>query len=78
VVLGEGQVRLDGPTRRVFARTEELAAWGVLAPPLARLQSELLGPADDVLLDVEEVAATALSHRPCAARSGVVGSGAGP
>ena len=74
VLLGEGQVRLDGPTRQVFARTEELARWGVLAPPLARLQSDLLGPTGDVLLDVEEVAAAARSHRECAAASGVSGT----
>ena len=57
VLLGDGQVRLDGPASRVFARTEELARWGILAPPLARLQSALLaGPADDVLLTVEGLA----------------------
>ncbi len=43
VLLGEGEVRMDGPTRQVFARTEELKRWGVLAPPLARLQVALLG-----------------------------------
>ncbi|MGH3257083.1 MAG: hypothetical protein ACRDOU_17090 [Streptosporangiaceae bacterium] len=58
----------------MFARTEELARWGVLAPPLARLQAELLGPTGDVLLEVEEVAAAALSHRECAAASGVSGT----
>jgi hypothetical protein len=36
--------------------TGDLIRWGVLAPPLARLQSELLGPAAvDVLLDVDEL-----------------------
>jgi energy-coupling factor transport system ATP-binding protein len=65
VLLGEGQVRMDGSTSRVFAATEELGRWGVLAPPLARLQSALLGPAvGDVLLDVDELAATVLAHRP--------------
>lgn len=42
VLLGKGKVRMDGPARQVFARTGDLAAWGVLAPPLARLQSALL------------------------------------
>jgi energy-coupling factor transporter ATP-binding protein EcfA2 len=70
VLLGEGQVRLDGPTSRVFARAGELARWGVLAPPLARLQFDLLGPTiGDVLLDVDEVAAAVLAHRPDAARA---------
>jgi energy-coupling factor transport system ATP-binding protein len=70
VLLGEGQVRADGPTSRVFAMTGDLVRWGVLAPPLARLQSELLGPAaDEVLLDVDELASTALAHRPDAARA---------
>jgi energy-coupling factor transporter ATP-binding protein EcfA2 len=71
VLLGEGQVQLDGPARQVFARTGDLARWGVLAPPLARLQTGLLGAAaGDVLLTVEDVAAAALAHRP-AARNGV-------
>ena len=65
VLLGEGQVRADGPTSEVFAMTGELIRWGVLAPPLARLQSELLGPgAGDVLLEVDELASAALAHRP--------------
>ena len=70
VLLGEGQVRMDGPTSKVFARCGELARWGVLAPPLARLQFDLLGPAtSDVLLDVDELAAAVLAHRPDAARA---------
>jgi energy-coupling factor transport system ATP-binding protein len=65
VLLGEGRVRADGPANRVFAMTDELARWGVLAPPLARLQSELLGPAaDEVMLEVDELASTVLAHRP--------------
>jgi hypothetical protein len=61
---------MDGPTSKVFARCGELARWGVLAPPLARLQFDLLGPAtDDVLLDVDELAAAVLAHRPDAARA---------
>jgi energy-coupling factor transport system ATP-binding protein len=68
VLLGEGRVRLDGPTSRVFARAEELARWGVLAPPLARLQCALLGPTiADVLLDVDELVAEAAAHDPRAA-----------
>ncbi len=70
VLLGEGQVQMDGPTSKVFARCGELARWGVLAPPLARLQFDLLGPAtSDVLLDVDELAAAVLAHRPDAARA---------
>jgi energy-coupling factor transport system ATP-binding protein len=77
VLLGEGQVRMDGPTSTVFARAGELARWGVLAPPLARLQVELLGPAtSDVLLDVDELAAAVLAHRPDAARAASGGTGA--
>src|SRR5262249_8911649 len=30
VLLGDGQVRLDGPPSRVFAQTAELARWGIL------------------------------------------------
>jgi energy-coupling factor transport system ATP-binding protein len=63
VLLGDGQVKIDGPTRQVFARTEELKRWGVLAPPLARLQALLLGPGEDVLLTVTEVAAAAATYR---------------
>jgi len=77
VLLGEGQVRADGPTRQVFAKTGDLIRWGVLAPPLARLQSELLGPAaGDVLLEVDELASAVLAHRPDPARATPPGAGA--
>jgi hypothetical protein len=50
--------------------TGDLIRWGVLAPPLARLQSELLGPArGDVVLEVDELASAVLAHRPRAARA---------
>jgi len=74
VVLGEGKVRLDGPACQVFARTAELAKWGVLAPPLARLQVGLLGDdCGEVLLTVGELAA-AVGPRPGAATAGVLRS----
>ena len=77
VLLGEGRVRMDGPASQVFAATGELARWGVLAPPLARLQSALLGPAAaDVLLEVDDLAAAVLAHRPGAARAASPGTGA--
>ena len=77
VLLGDGQVRADGPASQVFAMTGDLIRWGVLAPPLARLQSELLGTAAvDVLLDVDELASAALAHRPDAAHAGSPGAGA--
>jgi energy-coupling factor transport system ATP-binding protein len=62
ILLGEGQVRLDGRADQVFARTGVLETWGVLAPPLARLQADLLGPGNDrVILDVDSlIAAVAL------------------
>jgi energy-coupling factor transport system ATP-binding protein len=70
VLLGEGQVRMDGPASQVFAATDELSRWGVLAPPLARLQSALLGPAAGaVILDVDELAAAVLAHRPVAGQA---------
>jgi len=63
VLLGAGRVQLDGPASEVFAQTEELERWGVLAPPVARLQRELLGPSlTDVLLSVESLAAVARSY----------------
>ena len=68
VLLGEGKVRLDGPASEVFARTEELAQCGVLAPPVARLQVELLGPAtNDVLLSVEELASAVIAFHEAGA-----------
>ncbi len=70
VLLGDGEVRMDGPTRQVFARTEELKRWGVLAPPLARLQVLLLGHCDDVLLTVTEVAEAAATYRAMPAGTG--------
>lgn len=64
VLLGDGRVQLDGRAGEVFAKTAELERWGVLAPPVARLQAELLGPdVTDVLLSVEELAAAAVAHR---------------
>jgi energy-coupling factor transport system ATP-binding protein len=63
VLLGDGQVRLDGPASRVFARTDELARWGILAPPLARVQSALLGGVDEVLLTVEDLAGAVTAQR---------------
>jgi energy-coupling factor transport system ATP-binding protein len=60
VVLGAGRVQMDGPAGRVLARCAELRQWGVLAPPVARLQVELLGEdTPDVLLSVGELAAAA-------------------
>jgi energy-coupling factor transport system ATP-binding protein len=74
VLLGAGKVRLDGPARQIFARTGELAQWGVLAPPLARLQVGLLGDdCGEVLLTVGELAA-AVGPRPGAAAAGVLRS----
>ncbi|HEY2641697.1 MAG TPA: energy-coupling factor ABC transporter ATP-binding protein, partial [Streptosporangiaceae bacterium] len=70
VLLGDGEVRIDGPTRQVFARTEELKRWAVLAPPLARLQVALLGHCEDVLLTVAEVAEAAATYRSLPAGTG--------
>ena len=64
VLLGNGQVQLDGPPSRIFAQTTELARWGILAPPLVRLQSALLGEPDDMLLSVEELVDAVLPYRP--------------
>jgi energy-coupling factor transporter ATP-binding protein EcfA2 len=78
IVLGEGKIRLDGPARQIFARTGELARWGVLAPPLARLQVGLLGDdCGEVLLTVDELAAAARAHaesRPGAAAAEAIWS----
>ena len=63
VLLGGGEVRLDGPTTRVLAQTEELKRWGVLSPPLPRLEVDLLGHCDDVLLAVADFAAAVSAYR---------------
>jgi energy-coupling factor transporter ATP-binding protein EcfA2 len=71
VLLGDGKVRLDGPASQMFAQCDELARWGVLAPPLARLQAGLLGAAaGEVVLDVDSLAAGAVAHAPAGARAG--------
>lgn len=70
VLLGDGQIQLDGPPSRIFARTAELARWGILTPPLARLQSALLGEPDEVLLTVEALVRAVAPYRPAAARAG--------
>src|SRR5579859_5740791 len=69
VLLGDGQVRLDGPPSKVFAQTAELGRWGILAPPLARLQSALLDGPDEVLLTVEALVEAVLPYRPAALRA---------
>jgi energy-coupling factor transport system ATP-binding protein len=56
IVLGDGVPQFDGPPRVVFARARDLERWGVLPPPLARLQHELVGDeARWVALDAEEL-----------------------
>ncbi len=79
VLLGDGRVQLDGPAGQVFARTEELQRWGVLAPPMARLQVQLLGPQiSEVFLSVEELAvAVGIHDVPAGAASGMRASPAG-
>jgi energy-coupling factor transport system ATP-binding protein len=64
VLLGDGKIQLDGPPSQIFARTAELARWGIIAPPLARLQSALLGEPDDVLLTVEALVDAVGPYRP--------------
>jgi energy-coupling factor transport system ATP-binding protein len=76
VLLGDGKVQMDGPAAEVFARTEELQRWGVLAPPVARVQVGLLGTGiSDVLLSVEDLAAAAVSGRDTAAEPVASGHG---
>jgi energy-coupling factor transporter ATP-binding protein EcfA2 len=79
VLLGDGKVQLDGPASQVLARTGELEHWGVLAPPVARLQAQLLGPdIADVLLTVEQIAAAASTFAdPAAALETAAGPRAG-
>ena len=72
-VLLAGALGLDGPAREVFARTDELARWGVLAPPLARVQTGLLGAAvTEVMLDGDDLAAEVLAHRPAGSGPGAL------
>jgi energy-coupling factor transport system ATP-binding protein len=70
VLLGDGQVRLDGPPSQVFAQTAQLARWGILAPPLVRLQAALLGERADVLLTVEAMVNAVRPFRPSPLRAG--------
>jgi energy-coupling factor transport system ATP-binding protein len=71
VVLGAGRVQMDGPAGQILARCDELERWGVLAPPVARLQVALLGPQTaDVLLSVPELAAAAASYHGVPATAG--------
>jgi energy-coupling factor transport system ATP-binding protein len=69
VLLGDGQVRLDGPPSRVFAQTAELARWGILAPPLARLQSALLDEPAEVLLSVRAMVDAVRPYRTAALKA---------
>jgi energy-coupling factor transport system ATP-binding protein len=73
VVLDDGRVQLDGPARQVLARTAELERWGIIAPPVARLQTGLLGDGvTDVLLSVEELVAAVTSVRGAGSPGGGV------
>jgi energy-coupling factor transport system ATP-binding protein len=42
VVLRDGRVVLNGPPARVFAHRDELAACGILPPPMAQLHARLI------------------------------------
>ena len=79
VVLDDGRVQLDGPAREVLARTAELERWGIIAPPVARLQTGLLGDGvTDVLLSVEELVAAVTSvHGATVPGAGVAAAAAG-
>jgi energy-coupling factor transporter ATP-binding protein EcfA2 len=55
VVLHDGGILMDDTPRRVFARRHELAACGILPPPIAQLHSRLCGDrAVQVSLSVAE------------------------
>lgn len=54
VVLGQGRVLLDGPTREVFAQPERLAETFVHPPQITRA-AQRLGLTSPALLSVEEV-----------------------
>ncbi len=72
LLLGDGQIQLDGTPAEVFAKTAELTRWGVLAPPLARLQSELLAAVDEVHLTVEGLAAAVRPYQPAPVQANAV------
>ena len=75
ILLGDGQVGWTEPAPRCSPRRTSWPGWGVLAPPLARLQVELVGAgAGDMLLTVEDVDNTAVAARGTAGR----GEGGGP
>ncbi|MCZ7569417.1 MAG: energy-coupling factor ABC transporter ATP-binding protein [Ardenticatenaceae bacterium] len=54
VVLGQGRILLDGPTREVFAQPERLAETFVRPPQITRV-AQRLGLSSPALLSVEEV-----------------------
>ena len=78
-MLDEGRVQLDGPAREVLARTGQLERWGIIAPPVARLQTGLLGAdVTDVLLSVEELVAAVTTVRGRGIPAGGVPAGGVP
>lgn len=59
VVLDAGRVVLDGPTRDVLARVDELRALGLRPPPVTELAAALAGSGGHVGLPVTEADAIA-------------------
>lgn len=56
-ILNEGQVVMEGPTRRLFSQGEELERYGLRPPPVAQITSQLQAeglPIAEVALTVEE------------------------
>lgn len=70
--LAEGELRLAGPPDEVFRRTDEIAACGLLPPPLAqaltlaRAQGVAIGP---TALTPDALAGAILASAPTAARA---------
>jgi energy-coupling factor transport system ATP-binding protein len=54
IVLGEGRILLDGPTREVFAQPDVLAQTYVEPPQITRL-AQAVPPAPDDVLTVDEM-----------------------
>lgn len=57
IVLGEGRILLDGPTREVFAQPDILAQTYVEPPQITRL-AQAVPPAPDDILTVDEMKAS--------------------
>lgn len=78
VVMSQGTVVMDGPTREIFSQGERLRTLGLDVPEMTRLMEQLSArgwPVPPTALSVDEAEQIILEHRPGGDRDGRGGPG---